>query len=151
MAIVRPATEADIPRILELYRELAISALPVEQGREPFPDDYRRIFTEIKNMPGCELMVAEHEGMAVGTVVLLIVPNLSHTGLPWALAENLVVDSRYRGQGLGKLLMNDIITRAKKAGCYRIGLSSDVRRHEAHKFYRALGFEASAVGFRMYF
>ena len=151
MAIVRAAAEEDIPRILELYREMAITTSQVELDRGSSLDDYRQVFAEIRAMPGYELLVAEDEGAVVGTMVLLIVPNLSHGALPWALVENMVVDRRYRRRGLGRLLMDYAIARAKEAGCYKIQLSSNKRRKEAHKFYRSLGFEDSAHGFRMYF
>jgi predicted N-acetyltransferase YhbS len=150
MATVRAATKNDIPRILELYRQLSITTAPAEINQKPSLEDYRRVFARISAVPGLELLVAE-EGKVVGSVVLFIAPNLSHNGLPWALVENVIVDQKYRRQGIGKLLMDYAIARAKEAGCYRIGLSSDKTRREAHQFYRALGFTASAHGFRLYF
>ena len=151
MAIVRAATENDIPRILELYRQLAISTAPVELDQKPSLEDYRRVFGQISAVSGLELLVAEEEGEVTGSLVLFIAPNLSHGGLPWALVENVIVDQKYRREGIGKLLMDYAIARAKEAGCYRIGLSSDKKRQEAHHFYRSLGFEASSHGFRLYF
>ena len=151
MAIVRAATEGDISRILELYRQLAITTSQAEQHQNPSLDDYQRVFAEIGTFPGHELLVAEDEGEVVGTMVLLIVPNLSHSALPWALVENLVVDQRYQRRGTGRLLMDYAIARAKEAGCFKVVLSSDKRRREAHQFYHSLGFEASAHGFRLYF
>ena len=151
MAIVRAATEGDISRILELYRQLAITTSQAEQHQNPSLDDYQRVFAEIGTFPGHELLVAEDEGEVVGTMVLLIVPNLSHSALPWALVENLVIDRGHQGQGIGKLLMDYAIARAKEAGCFKVVLSSDKRRREAHQFYRSMGFEASAHGFRLYF
>lgn len=62
MAIVRAANEADIPRILELYRELVITTSQVELSRSPSLDDCRRVFAEIRAMPGYELLVAEDGG-----------------------------------------------------------------------------------------
>jgi len=151
VAIIRAATEEDIPRILELYRELAITTSEAERGLAPSQDDYQRVFAEISTMPGHELLVAEEKGEVVGSVVLLIVSNLSHGALPWALVENLVVDQRYRRQGLGRLLMEYAIARSKKAGCYKLVLNSNKERREAHRFYSSLGFKASAHGFRFYF
>ena len=151
MAIVRAATEGDIPRILELYRQLAITTSQAEQHQNPSLDDCQRVFAKIGTFPGHELLVAEDEGEVVGTMVLIIVPNLSHSALPWALVENLVVDQRYQRRGTGRLLMDYAIARAKEAGCFKVVLSSDKRRREAHQFYRSMGFEASAHGFRLYF
>jgi len=149
--IIRPATEDDITRILELYSELVITSSQVEKGRSPSIDDCRHVFDMIRSMPGHELLVAEDQGVVVGTVVLLIVPNLSHGILPWARVENLVVDRRYRRRGLGKLLMDYAVARAKEAGCYKITLGSNKKRKEAHRFYRSSGFQDSALEFRRYF
>jgi len=151
MAIVRAATEGDITHILELYRQLSITTPQAKQRQNPSPDNCQRVFSEISTSPGHELLVTEDAGEVVGTLVLLIVPNLSHEARPWALVENIIVDKRYQRQGIGRLLMNYAVGKAKEAGCYKVGLSSDKKRKEAHKFYRSLGFEASAHGFRLYF
>ena len=150
MPAVRLAAEADIPRILELYGDLVISTAPGELNRTPSADDYRKIFRQISTTSGQELLVAEDDGKVVGTMALIIVPNLSHGGLPWAGVENVMVDSDYRRRGIGKLLMDYALAQAKKAGCYKIQLISDKSRKEAHKFYRALGYKASGHGFRLY-
>jgi len=151
MANIRLATEEDIPRILDLYHELTISLSQVEMSRRPSSDDYRRVFAEIRADPRHELLVVEYQGQVVGTVVLLIVPNLSHSATPWALVENLIVGQKQRRMGFGKLLLEYVIARAKEKGCHRIELCSDKRRREAHRLYRSVGFEPSAYGFRIYF
>ena len=146
METVRAATEEDIPRILELYNDLTSTG---EQSR-PSLDDVQRVISEIASMPGHELLVAEEDGVVVGTMVLLIVPNLSHGALPWAIIENVVIDGKYRRRGIGRLLMEYAIKQARKAGCYKVQLLSNKQRHEAHQFYQTLGFETSAYGFRLY-
>lgn len=144
MAIVRPATEQDIPRILELYQELT--------GERHDLTRYQigPVLAEITSMTGHELLVAEEDSVVVGTMVLLVVPNLSHGALPWAIVENMVVDQEYRRRGIGRVLMEYAIARARQAGCYKVQLFSHKKRRQAHKFYRSLGFETSAHGFRLY-
>jgi predicted N-acetyltransferase YhbS len=151
MAIIRAATEEDIPRILELYEELVITSSEVEQERNLSLKEYIKVYEQIKAMPGHELLVAEDEGEVVGSVVLITVPNLSHNASPWAIIENVIVTQKHRRQGVGKQLMEYAIAHAQEAGCYVIELSSNKTRHEAHRFYESLGFEASAHGFRLYF
>ena len=151
MTIIRPATEDDIPRILELYKELVTSTAPSETGRAPSLDDYRRVFEQAHAMPGHELIVAEENSEVIGTTVIVIVPNLSHSGLPWAVVENVVTDQRFQRRGIGRLMMEYAISRAREAGCYKLQLASSKTRDEAHQFYENLGFEASAHGFRLYF
>jgi GNAT superfamily N-acetyltransferase len=149
MVQVRPARQSDVPRILELYEQRVISTSPAESGIAPAADDYLRVFARMAAVPGLEPVVAGEGGRVTGTPVLLVVPNLSHKGLPWAPVENVIVDEDHRRTGTGKLLMDYAVGRAKAAGCCRIGLSSDNRRDGAHRFYRSLGFEPSAQGFRM--
>ena len=151
MAVVRVATEDDIPRILELYRQLVLTTSQAEQQHSPSPDHYRRVFAQICATPGYELFVAEHGGEIVGTTALLIVPNLSHSGLPWAVIENVVVDSHHQQLGIGKVLMDYAVNRAREAGCYRVSLSSNKKRTEAHQFYLSVGFKDSSTGFSRYF
>jgi len=106
MLTIRLATEEDLPRILELYRELAITTSQVEASQRPSPDDYLQVFADICDAPGHELFVAEYEREVVGTMVLLIVPNLSHGACPWALVENLIIDYRHRSRGFGRVLVD---------------------------------------------
>ena len=149
--VIRLADEKDIVHILELYRELAVTTSQVESSKNPSLDDFRRVFAKIRSTPGFKLLVAEEQGKVVGTMVILIVPNLSHGGSPWAYVDNLVIAHRYRRKGLGRMLMNNAIALSKEAGCYKIVLTCDKRLREAYRFYRSLSFRASAHGFRLYF
>ena len=149
--IIRLATANDIPRILELYNELAITTSEVESNKEPSLRDYKRTLNEIRSIPGYQLLVAEDKGEILGTMVFIIVPNLAHKNCPWAIVEYLIIDQRYQRQNVGRQLMKYAIAEAKKAGCYKIVLSSNKKRKVAHRFYRSLGFEASSHGFSIYF
>ncbi len=148
MPIIRQAMEKDIPRILELYRQLSFEP---EKHRTPPLNDCLKVFREMSKFPGYELLVAEDSGQVVGTTVLAVIPGFAHGTSPFAVVEYVVVDEKYRGKGIGKLLMESVISLVKEAGCYKIMLTSDLRRERAHKFYKSLGFEASAHGFKMYF
>jgi GNAT superfamily N-acetyltransferase len=150
MAIIRRATESDIPRILELYVQLAFGGARGGKDRESIRTDYSRVFEEIDSFNGCELFVAEDEGKVVGTAMYVIVPNLSHTGLPWTIVENVVVDGECRRKGIGKLLMDYAAAKSKEAGCYKVQLLSHKTRTEAHRFYQSIGYKPSAEGFRLY-
>ena len=43
----------------------------------------------------------------------------------------------------------DAVARAAALGCYRIQLTSNTARPDAHRFYERLGFVPSHVGFKM--
>ncbi len=148
MFIIRPAAEKDFPRILELYRQLSVNP---EEYTAPSLKECRRVFKEMAKVPGYSLLVAEENGEVVGTTVLSILPGFAHETKPFAVIEYMVVEEKKRSQGIGTLLMEYCKARAKEAGCYKIMLTSDKRREQAHKFYQSIGFEASAEGFRYYF
>ena len=148
---VRLAEERDVPRIVELHRELTISNSEVEHSRNPTLADYQLVFAEIRSDPRQKLLVVEQQGEVVGTIVLLVVPNLSHNGTPWAFLENLIVTERHRRRGLGRMLLEHAVELARKSGCHMVELCSDVRRKEAHSLYNSMGFEARAHCFRRYF
>lgn len=57
-----------------------------------------------------------------------------------AILFSLVVDSHYRHQGIGKLLMQHIEQWAKLQGCEGVMLYSNRQRQEAHLFYEAIGY-----------
>ena len=149
-ARVRDATEDDLPRIIELLAQLSPDT-PREDLRQPQAESYRAAFREIEADPRQRLLVVEAEGRVVGTAALIIVPNLSHQGRPYAIVENVVVDEQERGGGYGELLMRHAMEEARRAGCYKLALTSHKRRAEAHRFYERLGFQATHEGFRVDF
>ena len=148
MPIIRRAVEKDIPRILELYRQLSFEP---EKYKAPPVNECLKVFRKMSLYPGYELLVAEDNGRVVGTTVMAILPGFAHGTSPFAVVEYVVVDEPYRSKGIGKLMMDSVISLARGAGCYKIMLTSDLRRERAHKFYKTVGFEASAHGFRLYF
>lgn len=150
MACVRLATEADLPELIELLTQLSLDA-PREDLGPPLPDSYRRAFAEIAADSRQRLLVVERDGRIVGSATLVIVPNLSHQGRPYALAENVVVDESARGSGYGELLMRHAMEEARRAGCYKLVLTSNKQRTDAHRFYQRLGFRTTSEGFRIDF
>lgn len=146
--VIREAIENDIEALLALYVQL--SAGNAATTAEAAGPGLRAMLADERVW----LLVAEVEGRVVGTATLVIVPNLTHNGQPWAQVENVVVDEAVRGTGVGRLLMDECVRLAWEGGCYKVQLQSGNERREgprdAHAFYRRLGFEASSVGFRLY-
>ena len=59
---------------------------------------------------------------------------------PFAVIENVVVDSAFRRQGIGAALFKQIEVFCQVNDCYKIMLSSSIERHQAHQFFERLGF-----------
>ena len=53
----------------------------------------------------------------------------------------MIIDERYRGQGLGKLIMKYLMSLAKSLRLESLELSSNPKRVEANKMYIELGFQ----------
>jgi len=53
----------------------------------------------------------------------------------------LVVDERVRGQGLGRLLVQEAFKWSKTKGCLRLRVRCNILRTESHKFYENMGFK----------
>lgn len=77
--VIRDATAADLPRLIELYATLAADPAQ-EQVSETPAQDYVRAFTDIGSDPRQRLLVTEAAGRVVGTTVLIVIPNLSRRG-----------------------------------------------------------------------
>jgi ribosomal protein S18 acetylase RimI-like enzyme len=148
MITIRPAKEKDIPRLQELYQQLAFE--PEKYQKAPVTD-CRRVLKTIEKNPNYSLLVAEENGDVVGTTFLAILPGMAHTTRSFAVIEYVVVDEKRRSQGVGKQLMEACMEKAKEAGCYKVMLASSKSRTRAHKFYRSLDFEEDALSFRFYF
>jgi GNAT superfamily N-acetyltransferase len=148
MITVRPATEKDIPRILELYSQFSFQ--PGDYKAAPL-EECRKALKKISEVPGYSLLVAEENGEVAGTLFMAILPGMAHGTSPFAVVEYMVVDEKKRRKGIGRALMEHCMKLAKEAGCYKVMLTSDKRREGAHRFYESVGFQASAHGFRYYY
>ena len=77
-------------------------------------------------------------GQIIGTLTLAFfrIP----TGLQ-ARIEDVIVDESARGSGIGEMLTNAAIERARAAGAKAVGLTSRPAREAANRLYLRLGFE----------
>ena len=140
---VRRASPSDLEALLSLYQELAgpkLTAIPADRATGEL------VLEQILADPARELSVAVVDGQVVGTADLVVVPNLTHRGKPWAVVENVVVAEAHHRNGVGRALMEHLIATARAADCNKVQLLSGKHRVQAHSFYRSMGLEAVAEG-----
>jgi GNAT superfamily N-acetyltransferase len=145
--VTRRATEADLGRAVEL---LALGAVPGTVSAED-PSDltpYRAALRALQDASGA-VLVAELEGEVVGLCQLIVFRHLQGRGGLCAELESVHVHPDHRGRGIGSVLVRDAVARARAVGCYRVQLTSNRARPEAHRFYERLGFVPSHVGFKL--
>lgn len=144
--VIRRAGDVDMPSIFALYGELAGAYSHAESDEL---QQQESLWQEVASDSRQTILVAEEAKVIIGTLTLIIVPNLGHHGQPWAAIENVVVAGNVRGKGIGKALMTEATRIAKEKNCYKIVLSTNLVRVEAHEFYRQLGWKQSHIGFSL--
>lgn len=95
-------------------------------------------YREIIASPGCHLFFARAGENPAGMITLGCYK--SPTGVK-AWIEDVVVGSAFRGQGIGKALVEHAIRFAASAGADVLMLTSNPSRIAANKLYQALHFE----------
>lgn len=145
MISFRTAVRDDLARVVELIADDAVAA----QRTGTFGDAHVRAFEAIVADPNNELIVVESQGRVVGTMQLTYIPGISRGGATRLLIEAVRVDSAARGQGIGTAMMEWAHDRGRAHGCALAQLTSDKQRPDAHRFYRALGYQQSHEGFKL--
>jgi GNAT superfamily N-acetyltransferase len=134
-AVFRELEVDDFDNVVVLYRELT-GTLPVADGPEG-----RAHFQKILQTSGNTVFGAEVEAKIVSVASLHILPNMTFSGRPYCLVENVVTLKSHRGQGLGRGVMELAIKAAWAADACRIVLLTG-KTLNAHGFYQKLGFTA---------
>lgn len=143
--LIREAREQDVARILELYREAGIEA-----AEEGFTSQEARVHLAwFRQYPSFRVFVAEVQGEVVGTYELLIMDNLAKRGRKSGVVEDVAVSPRFERRGIGRAMMLHAQQECRQAGCYKLVLSSGLKRTGAHDFYHAAGFEKHGYSFRV--
>ena len=148
--LVRAAESSDLDALIELIAGDPISAA---RGDTAAPDDrdaYARGLAQIQQDPRNVQLVAERDGVLIGTLQLTVIPGLARRGADRLQVEAVRVRDDLRSQGIGRALMLWISDVAAPAlGATLIQLTSDASRRDAHRFYERLGYAASHVGYKL--
>ena len=80
-------------------------------------------------------IVALEKGNVIGYASIHYIKKITRKS---GIIEDVVVKENQRGKGIGKLLVNNLIEKAKKNNCDKIILSSSEKNL---KFYQKLGFQ----------
>lgn len=143
---VRRAARADVRAIVALIAADQIGA--TRDGGDLAP--YERAFARIDADPAQLLVVVtDPPGAVVASLQLSFIPGLARRGALRAQIEAVRVRGDLRGRGLGHALLAWAIDEARRRDCALVGLTSDKRREDAHRFYERLGFSATHDGFKL--
>ena len=92
------------------------------------------------------IFVAEWRKKVIACATLFIEPKLSHGGQPVAHVEDVVVDKKRRGSGVGQKLVEHLVLVAKHLKCRKVLLACA----ESNKaFYEKCGFRHTECSMRL--
>ncbi|HIP24422.1 MAG TPA: GNAT family N-acetyltransferase [Rhodobacteraceae bacterium] len=139
----RAATLEDLPEVLALYKHLIVDETPLPE------DAAAAIFERLNKIDGSAILISRLGNTIVSSCTLVIIPNLTRSGAPYALIENVVTHTAYRKQGFGKAILEAAIDRAWKRGCYKTMLLAGSKTPAILHFYKSAGFSQSKTGFQI--
>jgi GNAT superfamily N-acetyltransferase len=142
--LVRPITRDDIGPASFVIQGGSLSP---EFEDESNVDAYWSAVEETRRRQG-DVLVAELNGEVVGVCQVLVFQHFQQTGAWCCELESVHVRGDLRGHGVGTKLLAEAEALARRAGCYRIQLTSRNVRLDAHRFYEMNGFEQTSQGFK---
>lgn len=131
---VRRIEQDELDALLDLYHDLSPNDPPLKQ------EDAQQIFRRLLRSEEVDIWVAVRAEAIVATCVAITVPNLTRGGRPFVVIENVVTKREFRNQGIGKALLQHVITLAKEQGAYKVMLQTGSSNPATHAFYKGLGF-----------
>lgn len=127
----RRAAAQDAPGLLALYAALV--------GGAPLGGEEAAL--AVLAHAGTEIWCQPVSGTLAAMVTLHILPNVTQSGRPYALIENVVTLPELRGQGHGRAVVEAAIAQAWAQDAYKIMLMSG-KAGSAKGFYERIGFSA---------
>ena len=140
---IRAALPSDLEGLLKLYQQLNSS------DEETSLDLAASRLDAIKQIPGSDVLLGLLGTELVTSCTLIVIPNLTRGGKPYALIENVVTNALHRGRGYGTRILRAAVAAAWEAGCYKVMLLTGSKQPSTLKFYENAGFEQTKTGFQM--
>lgn len=133
--VIRSATAADLGALVRLLGVL----FSIESDFRPDPRRQRRGLRAMLSDPARRaVLVAERGGALVGMVTAQLVVSTAEGGVSCWI-EDMVVEERARGCGVGSCLLHAAEGWARERGATRLQLLADRANRPALRFYRRLG------------
>lgn len=124
----------------------AIARLMTQLGYATSADEMKERLLDILLHPDYITYVAELEGEIVGIIGAGISPYYEKDGTYGRLLA-LEVDEKWRGRGVGALLVAEAERWLQERGVTWVIVNSGSQRSEAHRFYRRLGYRETGLRF----
>ena len=147
---VRPATEADLPGILDIYND-AVLTTTASYDYEPRTLEHRRTWFQERQRDNYPVFVAvEKDGRVLGWSALN--PYHARIGYRFTSENSVYVAANCRGKGIGRALLGPLLEAGKARGLHAILAVIDADNEASIRLHAQFGFEKvglfKQVGFK---
>ena len=129
MITIREVTVQDAEEITMLSHQLGYSI---------FQHQTLQNIKGLKQSNDYEVFVAVHEQQVIGWMGVSY--HISLESLPLCEVHGLVVNEKHRGQGVGKMLIEEAKQWSREKGVSKLRLRCNIKRAGAISFYQKIGF-----------
>lgn len=137
---IRPANVADIAAMSRLLTQL----FSIEADFKPDEGKQRRGLQLLLDSADGHCVVAEGQGAVIGMATLQVLISTAEGGRV-GLVEDVIVDQKFRGRGVGTALLDHLQQWAKEHDLSRLQLAADRDNSAALEFYARNGWEQTSL------
>lgn len=134
--MVREIERTELNALLALYTHLH------EKNMPEWSEHLKRTWEAITQDKNHHIIVNIVDGRMVSSCACVIIPNLTRGIRPYALIENVVTHSDYRGMGHATACLDYAKAIAIKEHCYKIMLLTGSRDAATLRFYDRAGYNS---------
>jgi ribosomal protein S18 acetylase RimI-like enzyme len=140
--IIRPCLHDDLPAVLLLMMQLNEFS---HNEQNLFQENLEKHFLEMEKHPAIyQNVVLDRKGTILGFMSLIYYRSFFHKAGSAQINE-LIVDEKARGQGIGKQLVDYAMQEARSRGMDEIEVGTEGTNKKAIGFYRKAGFDEEYV------
>jgi L-amino acid N-acyltransferase len=138
MVTIRTAREEDLPAILDIYNHIITNTTAVYHY-QPHTMEMRKAWYDGRVKDGFPVFVAEDDGKVVG--FSSYGPFRPWPAYKYTMENSVYVTDGQRGKGIGKLLMEPLISHARAHDVHAIIAVVDASNDASVQLHRNFGFE----------
>jgi GNAT superfamily N-acetyltransferase len=152
---VRNARASDVDAVAGLLMQLGgAMERPAGAGKDEIISNLHALLTDssarvlVAETAGPEAETAGPEAESAGRLAGMLDFCVRRTAVhpaPSALIDEIVVDERMRGRGVGRALIEAAVSEARRMGCCEIEVSTERFNEAARRFYAECGFDEESV------
>jgi GNAT superfamily N-acetyltransferase len=142
---IREATPEDAASLARLMAEM--DDVDAQQASKSDEEAMARTLASMAAHSFFRAYMVLENAMPVASFSIMIFSSPAHQGVPQALLDAVVVTHTRRSAGIGEAMVKHALNIARDAGCYKMMLSSNLKRVAAHRFYENIGFAQHGISF----